>query len=153
MGKKEFEYEKTYSIKKIRELLKALKYEYIEVNTLLEQDKSRYKRGKKKEFEESLKEMGIGYFVYIKFFADDEIVNEDNLYAIVVGKSGSILKNRYGSDVRFREYPQEGRAKKWLYDNNKKWYHPKILVIKAKDEEEAYKIERKLVNNFHLLES
>ncbi len=38
------------------------------------------------------------------------------------------------SDVRFCEYPAKGVAKEWIHNNNKKWYHPKIIVVRAQDD-------------------
>ncbi len=69
------------------------------------------------------------------------------------------LVNASSSDVRFSEYPEEGDAKKWLYENKKVWCQTQILVIKTDHEEkeesktEVLYLERELVKLFYLFES
>ncbi|MBR1670803.1 MAG: hypothetical protein IJ695_08900 [Butyrivibrio sp.] len=143
-----------YSLEAVKTQLEVDGLPYEMVGTFLEQNQERYKRGKKRQFEESLCDKGIEYFAYIKFFESErDNYNADSLFAIVAGKSGSMKVNAYGSDVRFMNYPKPGEAKKWLYDNKKRWYHPHIIVIKTKDKDEAYKVERLLIEKFGLLES
>ena len=121
-------------------------------STYLEQNAVRWRRGKHSDFEKSL--MGMKYFAYIKFYLDDDV-----MYALVAGKSGSRRVNGSGSDVRFREYPYKGKAKAWLYEQKKQWCKTEILVIPAiaeEDEEnknEALEIERYLVKTFGLFQS
>ncbi|MBR1478059.1 MAG: hypothetical protein IJ608_08895 [Lachnospiraceae bacterium] len=143
-----------YSLAEIKTQLDAEEMSYEIIDTLLEQNQTRYKRGKKWQFEENLCNKGIEYFAYIKFFEADKNKCDDNsLFAIVAGKSGSKKVNAYGSDVRFMVYPKHGKAKKWLYDNNKRWYQPLIVVIKARNKGEAFEIEKQLIERFGLLES
>ncbi|MCD2348548.1 hypothetical protein [Clostridium guangxiense] len=148
----------TFNISKedIRSKLENSKYKgrHEIYETYLEQDKDRWGRGKHKKFENSLKDANLFYFAYIKFY-----LNEGKEYALVAGKSGSYNVNYSGSDVRFREYPKKGKAKEWLYNNNKKWCKERILIIKTIAEEkeisekEAFEIEKYLVNTFGLCES
>ncbi len=143
-----------YTLEYVKKQLDKEKIKYEIIETFLEQNQVRYKRGKRQQFEEMLCKKGIGYFAYIKFFESEKDKSEDNsLIAIVAGKSGSKNVNAYGSDVRFLNYPKPGKAKKWLYDNKMRWYHPSILVIRAQKKEEALKVERQLIKKFNLLES
>lgn len=140
----------------LSELEKSGKYkDRIEIcNTFLEQKKNRWGRGKRSKFEDSLIAKNIYYFAYIKFYLDDD----KNKYALVAGKSGS-KKVNVKSDIRFCVFPDKGQAKKWLYDNDKNWWHEEILVIKTISEEkniskdEALEIENYLVKTFGLCES
>ncbi|WP_349948425.1 hypothetical protein ABFV83_08320 [Lacrimispora sp. BS-2] len=140
----------------LRELENSGKYKgRIEIcNTFLEQDKNRWGRGKRRLFEDSLDIKNLYYFAYVKFYLDDD----NNKYALVAGKSGS-KKVNYKSDVKFCEYPDKGKAKKWLHDNDKNWWHEEILIIKTISEEkkisekEALDIEACLVKTFGLCES
>ena len=155
MKKNDICYVPKYTIKGIKDELKKRHIEFVEVDTLLEQGKSRYRRGKWTEFENSLSTKGIGWFAYIKFFVDpDSDFDDENIWAIVAGKTGSNKdKVNKHSDVRFMEYPKKGPAKKWIFINKKKLYHPKIIVIPAETEKKALDVEKSLVKWFGLLES
>jgi len=123
-------------------------------NTYLEQNSDRWRRGKRREFEQSLVHDKLYGFAYIKFYLDDE-----KMYALVAGESGSLNVNSSGSDVKFRVHPEIGKAKKWLYENNKKWCQTEILIIRTNGEEkntskkEAREIEKYLVETFGLCNS
>lgn len=150
--------EKTFNISKQDILceLENSKYKgrYKIFNTYLEQDKGRWRRGKHKEFEQSLIDDNLYYFAYIKFY-----LNDGKEYALVAGKSGSLNVNYTGSDVRFREYPEKGEAKDWLNKINKQWCHTEILIIRTSETDkkasnnEALEIENDLVSTFGLFES
>jgi len=107
-----------------------------------------------KEFENKLKDKGIKYFAYIKFFIDNE-----EKYGIVAGKTGSLLVNGR-SDVNFSTNINHGRAKEFLKDKNLEWYKEEILIIKPKiiedikaNRKEALAIERDLKEKFKLMGS
>ncbi|MBO4889458.1 MAG: hypothetical protein J5574_00585 [Lachnospiraceae bacterium] len=151
------EFKPAFNMKGVKEKLNTLgkPYEDYEViDTLFGQNETRYRRGKKTEFENSLSEKGIKWFAYIKFFVDndEETKNEEKIWAIVAGKTGSNLVITK-SDVRFCEYPSKGLAKEWIYNNKKKWYHPKIIVVRAQSEQDALNQEKILLKEFHLLGS
>ena len=122
---------------------------YYIVDTYLEQDAIRWRRGYKRRFQKELCNMGLEYFAYIKFF----LQNNDKI-AIVVGKSGSLNVNKsQGCDLNFSEYPSKGKARKWLFDNHKEWCKTEILIIPAQTQSEAYDIEKGLLNGYGLYES
>lgn len=131
------------------------KGQYKIFNTYLDQDATRWHRGKKYKFQQSLVADRLFYFAYIKFY-----IYNDNEYALVAGKSGSYTVNSSGCDLGFYQYPpQKGHAKEWLFRNNMKWCQTEILIIrtiaeeKKASEKEAFAIERYLVNNLGLWES
>ena len=143
-----------YNLEQVKNQLEKDNIQYEIVETLLGQNQVRYKRGKRQQFEDMLCKKGIGYFAYIKFFESEKDNSEANsLFAIVAGKTGSMNVNAYGSDVRFMKYPKPGKAKKWLYENNKRWYQPLIVVIKTENKEKALEAEKQLIEKFDLLES
>ena len=123
-------------------------------NTCLEQNRDRWRRGKRREFEQSLVNDKLYGFAYIKFYLDDE-----KKYALVAGESASLNVNSSGSDVKFCVYPDIGAAKEWLNKNNKKWCQTEILIIRTNEEEkkiskkEAREIENYLVKTFGLCKS
>lgn len=114
------------------------KSQYVErfafFKTHLEQGECRWRKGKHVHFEDDLEVANLRYFAYIKFYLED-----NNMYALVAGKTGSRIVNAYGSDVRFQVYPKKGKAKKWLYDNDKDWCQTEILVVAtiSEDKEES----------------
>lgn len=123
-------------------------------NTCLEQNRDRWRRGRHREFEQSLVNDKLYGFAYIKFYLDDE-----KKYALVAGESGSLNVNSSGSDIKFRVYPEIGEAKEWLHKNNKKWCQTEILIIRTNGEgkkvskNEAREIENYLVKTFGLCKS
>ena len=62
-----------YTLEYVKKQLDKEKIKYEIIETFLEQNQVRYKRGKRQRFEEMLCEKGIGYFAYIKFFESDFI--------------------------------------------------------------------------------
>lgn len=107
-------------------------------------------------FENELVKKGIKYFAYIKFFVD----NEDNqIYGIVAGKTGSSLVNRQ-TDVCFSTNREDGFSRKFLDDLKLKWYKEEILIITPENnidneisKKQALEIERYLKVEFKLLGS
>lgn len=98
--------------------------------------------------EKELIEKGIKWFVYIKFY-----FNKYNLIKpLVAGKSGSKLVNNYGSDVAFdyNDYEGQRAARKFLNEENLKWYNKQIYVIPCKTEKEAYKLESEIQKKYKL---
>ena len=79
-----------YTLEHVKKQLDKEKIKYEIIETFLEQNQVRYKRGNRQQFEEMLCKKGICYFAYIKFF-ESEINNsgDNSLIAIVAGKSGS----------------------------------------------------------------
>ena len=128
-------------------------------NTFLLQDEDRWRRGKKKEFQDSLANDKLNYFAYVKFYLDKNDKN-DKKYAIVAGKSGSTKVNQSGCDLSFSTKQEDGNARKWLQENKKQWCQTEILVIWPEqtdkideNEKEAFEIERYLQETFCLLGS
>jgi hypothetical protein len=123
-------------------------------DTCLGQDANRWRRRHKSKFQQSLVDHNLKFFAYIKFYEHGE-----KKYALVAGKSGSYIVNSSGCDLGFYLYQQKGLAKKWLYDNEKRWCQTEILVISTNAEEkeesnkEAAEIEQYLVRTFGLFES
>lgn len=105
--------------------------------------------GSKKAFEQSLVEKSVNWFTYVKFYIDSKGL----IRPLVVGKSGSLLVNSYGSDVNFSESESDGPARRYLTDNGLSWDKTQILVIKAKSEKQALFFENRIANIFNLFES
>lgn len=123
------------------------------IDTHLEQEENRWKRGRKHQFQQDLVYLGLKYFAYIKFY----IGSDGKKYGIVAGKSGSKSVNPWGGcDLSFSEHPKPGKGRKWLDDNNKNWCHTEIYIIKAlaqdmkTNEKESFDIERYIQTNLHL---
>lgn len=105
--------------------------------------------GDKIAFEQYLKELGVKWFVYIKFYVDKKRVYRP----LVVGKSGSMLVNASGSDLNFSTDVNDGPARKFLKSNHVKWNYDFIAVRKCKNESDAYKIETMIMNKYNLFGS
>ncbi|ABX40658.1 hypothetical protein [Lachnoclostridium phytofermentans] len=135
-------------IVKIIEKLKN-KYDVIMVPTYIPEGSVRW-NGRRKNFENPLSEIyNLYYFVYIKFCVNKEGV----IRALVAGKTGSKKVNYSGSDINFFESVNHGEARKLLKEKNMKWYKDEILVIKADDEDSAYRIENEVQECFNLFGS
>lgn len=98
-----------------------------------------------KAFEQYLIDSNIGWFVYIKF--------DQNNNPLVVGKSGSLLVNKGGTDVRFTINENDGPSRKYLIENNLDWNKTQIAIFSCNTEEEAYKIEKEIQKEYNLFES
>lgn len=120
--------------------------------TFRDQDSVDWK-GVKFAFEQSLIDKNVAWFTYIKFY----INKENNIYPLVVGKTGSKFVNDYGTDLNFSEYLDDGinngTGRKFLKEMNFQWCKTYILVIPCNSEKEALEIEREIVKKYSLFES
>lgn len=91
-------------------------------------------------FEQSLVEMMIKWFVYVKFYVD----HDGNVKPIVAGKTGSKLVNINGTDLNFSMNQDDRPARRFLVENRYQWDKTKILIIPCENEGEAYGIEMNL---------
>lgn len=102
-------------------------------------------------FKQRLIDRNIGWFAYVKFYLD-KIIDESK--PLVVGKTGSMLKNINGTDVSFSTEINDGPARKFLEETNQQWDKTQILVIPYDSgDEEDLKIEKSLQNKFSLFVS
>ena len=108
--------------------------------------------GARGAFEQSLVDNNINWFTYIKFYINTE---NNIIRPLVVGKSGSLNVNSYGSDISFSEAINDGPARRYLLESNGKliWDKTQILIIKAKSEKQALFYENRIVDVFDLFES
>ena len=104
--------------------------------------------GTRAAFEQNLVDLRVGWFVYIKFY-----INENNIKPLVVGKSGSLLVNSNGSDVSFSKNIEDGPARRFLYESKLEWYKTEIAICKCDNEKEAYEIEKNIRNKYNLFSS
>ena len=105
--------------------------------------------GSKQAFEQSLIDLNIGWFVYIKFY-----INKDNKsIPLVCGKSGSLLVNNSGSDLSFSTDINDGPARRFLLENNHQWDKTRIAILKCDSEKEAYLAEQKYLKELNLFGS
>lgn len=102
--------------------------------------------GDKIAFEQSLVDMGIKWFVYIKFYNDPE----GNIRPLVVGKSGSLLVNSSGSDLNFSTDIGHGPARRFLSKHKLKWNYDIIAIRKCRNEKDAYEKETIIMNKYGL---
>ena len=104
-------------------------------------------------FERSLVEASIGWFVYIKFYIDrnsnDELVRKP----LVVGKTGSKLVNKSGTDVCFSTDISDGPARRFLSEENLDWDKTVIAICKCESELEAYQLESEIEKCYNLFRS
>lgn len=131
------------------------KSRYNVYETFLRQEDIRWMRGKKRDFQQSLVDIDLNYFAYIKFY-----LKEGKEYALVVGKSGSKKVNKTsGCDLSFSTNIEHGQARKWLSQNSKLWCQTEIIIVwtnaieKIDSEKEAYMIESDLQKKFDLFGS
>ena len=127
------------------------KNRYKVYDTFLGQEDTRWKRGQKYKFQQSLVASELNYFAYIKFYLD-----KDKKIALVAGKSGSKRVNTTsGCDLSFSTKPEHGEARKWLLKKGKCWCQTEIIIIwtKTASEKEAFDIERNLQKKFDLFGS
>ena len=118
------------------------------VSTFRTQDSENWE-GAKQAFEQSLLDLNVEWFVYIKFY-----INENNQsIPLVCGKSGSLLVNDSGSDLSFSTYINDGPARRFLAENNCQWDKTRIAILKCDSEKEAYLIEQKYLKELNLFSS
>ena len=107
---------------------------------------------KRRKFESDLKEKGIGWFAYIKFY-----IQEGKSRPLAVGKTGARHIKNSNADISFSEYTENGKddgpARRFLYVNGYSWDETRILIIPAICEKNALDIERYIACKFGLLES
>mgnify|MGYP003371614435 CR=1 FL=1 len=160
--KKDFENRKDSS-KDIKELKNLIQQDYPNRDVIIQptfrtQDSENW-NGAKSAFEMSLTEKNIEYFVYIKFYIEDNNKGNDNkkcIKPLVCGKSGSLLVNESGSDVNFSKNIKDGPSRVFLYESNSKcnWYKEGILIINCRDDEsEALRIESEIQKKYNLFGS
>lgn len=105
--------------------------------------------GAKTAFEQSLIDLNINWFVYIKYY----INNENQILPLVVGKSGSLNVNKNGSDVNFSENVNDGPARRFLNENRYSWCKTQISILKCISEQEALNIEKEIHDKYGLFYS
>lgn len=99
-------------------------------------------------FDQLLIDKNIDWFVYIKFF-----IKENEIYPLVVGKSGSYNVNSNGSDLSFSKNVDDGPSRKFLYENNLDYLYDYIYLIPCKTENEAYSLEKEICSKYNLFSS
>lgn len=106
-------------------------------------------KGSLQAFEQNLVENEISWFVYIKFY-----INENNeIKPLVCGKTGSKLVNISGSDVSFSTDINDGPAKRFLQEEGFEWCKTQIAILKCDSEEEAYEKELLYTKELNLFRS
>lgn len=103
-------------------------------------------------FEQNLIDLGVNWFVYVKFYIAKSIDDKVNIRPLV-GKSRSLLVNTSGSDVCFSEDIDDGPARRFLSDVGTTWNKTQIMIIKVKSECQALFYEQYLSKQFMLFES
>lgn len=119
--------------------------------TFRSQDSNNWENGTKSAFEQSLVDVNISWFVYIKFYIN---YRTKNIKPLVVGKSGSLLVNSSGSDLSFSTDVNDGPARRFLAESNKidslSWDKTKVAILPCKSEEKALEIENEIFNKYNL---
>ena len=125
------------------------------VSTFRNQDSETW-TGARDVFEQSLLDLHVVWFVYVKFYIDKNDISKP----LVVGKTGSRAVNAHGSDVDFGEWnpdepyePHDTPARHFLYENGLQWDKTKIAVLKCESEQEAYGLEKDVQRKYHLFYS
>lgn len=118
------------------------------IPTFREQDSSSWE-GARGAFEQSLVDLNIRWFVYIKFY----ISADNQVLPLVIGKSGSLLVNSSGSDLSFSTDTDDGPARCFLADEDLDWCKTQIAILKCDDEITAYEQECRLAADYNLFES
>lgn len=90
--------------------------------------------GAQQAFEQHLVELGVEWFVYIKFY----ITHDGKVLPLVAGKSGSMTVNSTGSDLNFSMDVSDGPARCFLVEEGLQWHKTSIAVLPCSDEQEAY---------------
>lgn len=129
--------------------IETFKYENIQVIPTFRTKESENWTGSKNAFEQSLADMNINWFTYVKFYIDKNQV----VRPFVVGKTGSLLVNSSGSDVSFSTDINDVPARRFLNEINRNWDKTQILIIPAKSEKQSYFFEYQIVKIFDLFES
>lgn len=106
-------------------------------------------KGAKQTFEQYLIDLGITWFAYIKFYIDAN----GELKPLVVGKTGSLLVNKHGSDISFSTNVEHGPARRFLHDTKLLWCKTEIMVYPCSTELEAYNVEKDVAKAYNLFQS
>ena len=93
--------------------------------------------------------MNVGWFVYVKFY----VKKDGGIKQLVIGKSGSLLVNMYGSDLSFSIDVNDGPARCFLAEGGFQWCKTQIAILPVESEVEAYEKEKKLAEVMHLFNS
>ena len=126
-----------------------LPVEFEIIPTFRKQDSQNWE-GAKQAFEQSLLDLNIGWFVYIKFHINDK---KNKSIPLVCGKSVSLLVNNSGSDLSFSTDINDGLARRFLADNNYQCDKTKIAILKCNSEKEIYEKENYYINKLKLFNS
>lgn len=102
--------------------------------------------GDKPAFEQSLVDLNVKYFIYLKFY----INNKGKIKPILVGKSASSVINYTGSDLNFSTDITHGPSRQFIKLNKFSWYYDFIAIKKASSNEKAYKLESKYQDKWDL---
>lgn len=105
--------------------------------------------GANNAFEQSLVDDDIQWFIYLKFYLD----NDSNSIPLVCGKSGSLLVNSRGSDVNFSTNIDDGPARRFLLEENLQWDKTKVAILKCASEQDAYDKEKYYLKKLNLFGS
>lgn len=100
-------------------------------------------------FEHHLVDLGIKWFVYIKFYID----SIGNIKPLVVGKSGSLSVNVSGSDLSFSTAVEDGPSRRFLHDCNLEWWKENIAIRNFDDECDALEYEQHIAKKYKLFQS
>ena len=106
-------------------------------------------KGSLQAFEQNLVDNEIGWFVYIKFYIDEN----NEIKPLVCGKTGSKLVNVSGSDVSFSTDMKYGPARRFLQEEGFEWCKTQIAILKCDSEEEAYEKELSYIKELNLFRS
>ena len=96
-----------------------------------------------------LVEKGVGHFVYIKFYTDEN----GKIKPLVAGLTASLLVDSSGTDVNFSTKATDGAARRYLLEHNLKWFEKFIYVIPVSSREESEKLEKQIIKEYKLFGS
>ncbi|MEE1060539.1 MAG: hypothetical protein UH080_01785 [Ruminococcus sp.] len=133
---------KLFTIENVESILKNLGYKTCCVNTYY---KGEVIWSEKQKFRDELAKLNLTYFAYIKFYKNIDKNNDENIYALVAGKT-----NCCNNDIRFYDtqayenllkkpedvvFERADKAKKWLAATNNDWYYEKVLIVWRQESE------------------
>lgn len=105
--------------------------------------------GARVAFEQNLVDIGVSWFVYIKFYVD----RNGEMKPLVVGKSGSMAVNSSGTDVNFSVDVEDGAARRFLSEENLEWCKTQIAILRCESEQDALDEEKRIQNEYGLFGS
>lgn len=139
---------KNLFIQKIQNISNLIPFGFKQIPTFRSQNSVDWKNARK-IFEQSLIDMNVKWFCYIKYFID----NVGNIKPLVVGKSGSKLVNSNGSDVNFSTDINDGPARLFLYETGFQWCKEFISIKSFDDEKDALMEENRIQKEYCLFGS